>query len=108
MTSRRSFLKALALAAGGATIASEAVSAILTLPARKNEPQRAPDTQNGHRPAYLDADYEQWYLIHPDAVEYHDMMTAHFDEHRRRIDRERIWNLHKYLPPYTEEELMRP
>lgn len=94
MTSRRSFLKAMALAAGGATIASKAVSDILTRPEHKNEPRSVPDTQNGHPDkhswtegdvvhtyckendgsvthcehiaAYVNAGYEPCYRIHPD------------------------------------------
>ena len=70
MTSRRSFLKLLGLSLGGATIASKAVSAILTLPEKKNELQRVPDTQNGHPDAWIDADYEHIYRIHPDMARY--------------------------------------
>lgn len=86
MTSRRSFLKALALAAGGATIASKAVSAILTLSEHKNELAGVGEAQNGasgrkigvvtsadgtrwlgyDRPLWADATYEPSFQLHPD------------------------------------------
>lgn len=91
MTSRRSFLKVLALAAGGATVASRAVSAILTLPDRKNSLQRIPDTQNGHpvnyseelRVIWGDGKVDKWYLreVYPPIYE----IGADGNWHRAKI-----------------------
>lgn len=91
MTTRRSFLKSLALAAGGATIASKAVSAILTRPEHKSELQRVPDTQNGHsvnyseelRAIWGDGKVDKWYLreVYPPRYE----IGADGNWHRAKI-----------------------